>query len=178
MTLALNHLAYFLLTNLLLDMVRASAPARIINVASEAHRGITLKFDDLQGRGKHSGLHAYGASKLGNLLFTFELARRLQGTGVTVNALHPGFVNTNIFANNGWLGWVVERLAGVMALSPEDGARTTLHLATSPEVSAVTGRYFIKERPASPSAASQDPEAARRLWEISAQLTGLQEAGA
>src|SRR5690606_8303481 len=105
-------------TNLLLDRLKAGAPSRVVVVSSDAHRGVTLDFDDLEGRRGHRGLRAYSRSKLANLLFTDELARRLEGTGVMANALHPGFVATNIFAGNGPLGWVVRRIAGAMALSP------------------------------------------------------------
>jgi retinol dehydrogenase 12 len=175
MTLALNHLTYFFLTSLLLDLIKASAPARIINVSSEAHRGMTLDFDDLQARQRYRGFQVYSRSKLANLLFTSELARRMEGTGVSVNALHPGFVATNIFSGNGWFGWWVRRIASVVALSPEEGAKTTIYLATSPEVEGVSGKYFVKELAVQPSPASLDQEAARRLWEISEQMTRLRE---
>ncbi|HEV3162544.1 MAG TPA: SDR family oxidoreductase [Isosphaeraceae bacterium] len=173
LTLALNHLAYFLLTNLLLERLKASAPARIVNVSSEAHRGVTLDFDNLQAQGRYGGFRVYSQSKLANLLFTFELARRLEGTGVTVNALHPGFVATNIFAGNGLLGWSVRRIASLIAMSPEQGAKTSIYLAASPEVEGVTGQYFAKQKRVAPSPASLDEAAARRLWEVSEQLTGL-----
>ena len=166
MTFALNHLAYFLLTNLLLDTIKASAPARIINVSSEAHRGMTLNFDDLQQQNQYRGFRVYSKSKLANLLFTFELARRIEGTGVTVNALHPGFVASNIFAGNGWVGWTVRRIASVVAMSPEAGALTSIYLATASELEAVTGQYFVKQRP-STERASLDPQAAQRLWKAS-----------
>jgi retinol dehydrogenase 12 len=170
LTFALNHMAYFLLTELLLDLTKSSAPARIINVSSEAHRGMTLDWEDLQARRSYRGFRVYSQSKLANLLFTFELARRLAGTGVTVNAMHPGFVASNIFAGNGWKGWAVRRIASLFALSPEAGARTVVYLATSPDVAGVTGQYFVKERPVQSSAASHDEEASRRLWEVSKEL--------
>jgi retinol dehydrogenase 12 len=177
MTFALNHLGYFLLTNLMLDVLKSSAPARIVNVASRSHVGATINFDDLQGRQHYGGMQAYGQSKLANLLFTYELARRLaaEGTmGVTVNALHPGFVATNIGAGNGgWLGGVVKRVINVGAISPERGAQTSIYLATSPEVKGVTGKYFVECKPVQSSAASYDQATARRLWEVSAQMTGL-----
>jgi retinol dehydrogenase-12 len=173
MTFALNHLASFLLTHLLLDVLTACTPARVVNVASSAHAGVTLDFDDLQGRRGYRGFRAYRRSKLANLLFTFELARRLEGTGVTVNALHPGFVATNIFAGNGPAGWLMRQSAGLVAIGPEKGARTTILLATAPEVEGLTGRYFVKGRPVSPSPASRDQDAAGRLWQMSEALTGL-----
>jgi len=174
MTLALNHLSYFLLTNLLLPLITSSAPARIINVASDAHKGASIHFDDLHFRRRYSGWRAYQQSKLANILFTYELARRLEGTGVTVNSLHPGFVRTGFFRQmKGWRGWVIRRSADLFAISPEQGARTTISLATSPEVAGVTGRYFVKEQPAASSAASQDQAVAQRLWRVSEELTGM-----
>ena len=174
LTFALNHLAYFSLTNRLLDLLKASAPSRVVNVASDAHRYAgKIDFDDLEGRRRYGGLHAYAQSKLANLLFTFELARRLEGTPVTVNALHPGFVSTNIFAGNGVPGWLMRRGAALIAISPEQGAQTSIYLASSPEVAHVSGRYFYRQRPIPSSAASQNQEAARTLWERSAAMTGL-----
>lgn len=175
MTFALNHLAYFLLTNLLLDRLTASAPARIINVSSMAHYGSRLNFDDLQNSQSYNGWRAYGQSKLANLYFTYELARRLEGTGVTVNALHPGFVASNFGRSNGGLFIPLFWLAQIAAISPEQGAKTSIYLASSPEVSGVTGKYFDKCRPVASSKVSYDAAAARRLWEISAEMTGLLE---
>lgn len=173
MTLALNHLSYFILTNELLDLLRSSAPARIINVASDAHKGASIEFDDLQGRRRYGGWRAYQRSKLANILFTAELARRLEGTGVTVNTLHPGFVRTRFFQDfTGWIGFLMKLGASMVAITPEDGARTTIHLATSPEVEGVTGQYFVKSRPARSSPQSQDRAAAERLWRVSEELTG------
>jgi NAD(P)-dependent dehydrogenase (short-subunit alcohol dehydrogenase family) len=173
MTFALNHLNYFLLTNLLLDTIKASAPARIVNVSSNSHYEASINFDDLEGKRRYWWNTAYGQSKLANVLFTYELARRLEGSNVTTNALHPGFVATNIGKNNGALArlflWFVHRTA----LSPEEGARTSIYLATSPEVAQVTGKYFVKERPVESDPASNDLNTARRLWEISAEMTGL-----
>lgn len=165
MTFALNHLAYFLLTNLLLDVIIASAPARIINVASDAHQGSTIQFDDLGHRQQYSGWATYGASKLANILFTFELARRLEGTGVTANAVHPGFVATNF-----------QRAAGLNMrgqLTPEQGADTQLWLATSDEVEGVTGRYFVQRRDTRAASAAYDQDVSRRLWDVSAAMVGL-----
>src|SRR5262245_41524469 len=156
MSFAVNHLAYFLLTHLLLDLLRASGPARIVNVASGAHRKATLDFDDLQGERRYNGWRAYCRSKLANLLFTYELARRLEGTGVTANALHPGWVATGFAGNNGWRGRLWQRVARWFAISPEEGARTVLYLATSPEVEAESGRYFVRERAVLSSPASYD----------------------
>lgn len=173
MTFALNHLAYFLLTNLLLDRLTASAPARIINVSSGAHRRAVLDFDDLIGQRRYSGWKAYCRSKLANLLFTYELARRLEGTGVTANALHPGFVATNFAAHTGWKGSLIYLMARLFAISPEKGARTIVYLASSPEVTSVNGRYFVREQAVPSSPASYDEAAARRLWEVSAVMTGM-----
>lgn len=170
-TFAVNHLAPFLLTNLLLPLLRAAPSARIVNVASGAHRGVSIPFDDLEGRGRYSGWRAYQRSKLANILFTRELARRLTGEPITVNALHPGYVKTQIFRDPTWKGRVMRAFADVFALTPERGAATTLYLATSPEVSGVTGEYFACCKPARSSQASRDDEAARRLWEISATMT-------
>jgi len=174
MTFALNHLGYFLLTHLLLDALQASAPARIINVSSDAHRGAKIDFDDLQAERGYAGFRVYGISKLANVLFTYELARRLEGTGVTANALHPGFVATNFGRNN---GFVVDKLFGLLgrffAKSPQEGAETSIYLAASPAVAGVTGQYFVDKKAVKSSPASYDADAARRLWEISEELVGL-----
>ena len=176
MTFALNHLNYFLLTNLLLDTIKASAPARIVNVSSAAHQNASINFDDLQGKKKYSGWQAYGQSKLANILFTHELARRLEGTGVTVNALHPGMVATNFGANNGGvLGNLVRQFMNLFSISVEEGAQTSIYLASSPEVEDVTGKYFVKKKAVSSSSASYDESAAKRLWEISEEMTGIRE---
>ncbi len=177
MTFAVNHLAYFLLTELLLDLLQASAPSRIVNVASRAHSGAVLPFDDLMGRRRYDGWRAYKQSKLANLLFAYELARRLEGTGVTANALHPGWVSTGFAANNGWLGGLLRTAAGLFALSPEQGAQTIVYLATSPEVAGVSGRYFVREKQAPSSSASRDEVAAKRLWQVSRELIGLSSVG-
>jgi len=173
MTLALNHLAYFLLTNLLLPQINQGHPARIINVGSDAHQGSSINFDDIEGKRRYSAWRAYKQSKLANLLCTYELARRLEGTGVTVNALHPGFVRTNIFRHPTWRAWLVRRVADLVALSPERGARTSVYLASSPDVASTSGRYFVKEKPAASSPQSQDRAAASRLWELSREMTGI-----
>jgi retinol dehydrogenase-12 len=171
MTFALNHLGYFLLTNLLLDVLKASAPARIVNVSSLAHRRAKLDFDDLQGKRRYFAFRAYSASKLANLLFTFELARRLQGTGVTVNALHPGLVASRFAVKNGWIGGLLRGLIHCFGISPEAGAQTSIYLASSLEVEGVTGKYFQKMKVVESSPASRDEDAARRLWDISELLT-------
>lgn len=167
-TFALNHLSYFLLTNLLLDRLKAGAPARIVNVSSNAHERGKLDFDDLQGA---SGFGAYARSKLANVMFTYELARRLEGTGVTANVLHPGLVATNFGTNNGLVGRLLRPLFDRRAISPEEGARTSIYLASSPEVEGVTGRYFVKETETRSAPRSYDERAQARLWEASAELT-------
>ncbi|MCC6192497.1 MAG: SDR family oxidoreductase [Anaerolineales bacterium] len=172
MTFALNHLAYFLLTNLLLDMLKASAPARIINVSSDAHANGKIEFDNLQGERDFSGLGPYGNSKLANILFTLELARRLDGTGVTANALHPGLTSTGFGKNNpGWLMTIMGAIIPLIARAPEKGAQTSVYLASSPEVAGVTGKYFVDSKVARPAARAADGAVARQLWDVSADLT-------
>lgn len=174
MTFALNHLAPFLLTNLLLDTLRASVPARIVTVASAAHNGATIPFDDLQQvRSRSAGFRVYGETKLANILFTYELARRLANSGVTANALHPGFVGSHFARNNGLGMNIAMTLARPFAISVAKGARTPIYLASSPDVASVTGQYFIDCKPARSSKASYDEAAQERLWRISEQLTGL-----
>jgi NAD(P)-dependent dehydrogenase (short-subunit alcohol dehydrogenase family) len=173
-TFAVNHLAYFLLTQLLLDRIVASAPARIVNVASDAHQSATLDFDDLNAEKSYRAMARYGSSKLANILFTRELARRLDGTGVTANCLHPGFVATGIATNNGLLGRVVMQLARLVARTPEKGAETSVYLCTSDDVAGVSGRYFVDCAPKEPAEAAQSDADAARLWEVSEELTGLQ----
>lgn len=173
LTLALNHLAYFLLTHLLLDVLKASAPARIVNVSSDAHRGQKLNFDDLEAKKGYVGWKQYGRSKLMNILFTRQLARRLEGSRVTANALHPGFVATDFGFSNGGIWKPVFRLAQLGAISPEDGAKTGIHLASSPQVAGVSGKYFTRSRAVDPSPQAQDDVVAQKLWEISLKLTGL-----
>ncbi|MHB8476801.1 MAG: SDR family oxidoreductase [Steroidobacteraceae bacterium] len=171
---ALNHMAYFVLTLGLRDRLFASSPARVVNTASEAHRGRTLNFDDLQSTGGYSGYKVYGRSKLCNILFTRELSRRWSGKGVTVNCLHPGFVATRFGdGSGGFLSWGV-RLAKIFAISPEKGAETIVHLASSPDVAGVTGEYFHQCRPATPTRAARDDAVAQRLWMESAKLAGIE----
>ena len=168
-----NHLAYFLLTNLLLDTLKKSAPARIINVSSNAHEGQVLDFEDLECQQNYQFMRAYGRSKLANILFTYEMDRRLQGSGVTANALHPGFVSTNMGANNGWLVKVFLPLTRIWAISVDEGAETSIYLASSPEVEAVSGKYFYKKQAVPSSRYSYDQAVAERLWQVSSELSGL-----
>ncbi len=170
MTFAVNHLAYFLLTELLLDRLRTSAPARVVNVASDAHRKATLDFSNLQGEHGYNGWRQYCRTKLMNVLFTYELARRLAGTGVTANAVHPGWVATNFGGNNGWRGRLWHLVTRSFALSPTEGARTVIELAAAPELEGVSGRYFVRQRAVDSSAASHDQAAADRLWQVSHDL--------
>ena len=173
-TFALNHLNYFLVTNLLLDLIKESAPARIVNVSSESHRGNRLHFDDLEfERRPYWGLNAYGESKLANLLFTYELDRRLGQDDVTVNALHPGFVNTHIGKQYPLLRPIMNILHALFAKSPEEGAETVIYLASSPDVAGVSGKYFIDREPIRSSSASYETGDARRLWEVSESMIGL-----
>jgi len=172
-TFALNHMAYFMLSCMLRDRLVESAPARIVNVASEAHRGATLDFDDLQGERSYRSWTAYGRSKLCNILFTRELAGRLAATGVTVNCLHPGFVASRFGDESGGPVPIATAIGKrLFAISPERGALTSIYLASSPEVAGTTGLYFDKCAPAQPSAAAQDDAAARRLWQESARIAG------
>jgi len=173
MTFAGNHLAPFLLTNLLLDMSKRSAPARIINVSSNSHEGQVIDFDDLQCQHNYQFMRAYGKSKLANILFTYELDRRLAGSGVTVNALHPGFVGTNMGANNGWLVKLFLPITRLWAISVDEGAETSVYLASSTEVEGVSGEYFYQKQSVPSSQFSHDVEAAKQLWQVSAEMTGL-----
>jgi NAD(P)-dependent dehydrogenase (short-subunit alcohol dehydrogenase family) len=172
-TFALNHMAYFALTCALADRLRAAAPARIVSTASDAHHGARLDFDDLQFARGYDGLMAYRRSKLANILFTRELARRLAGSGVTANCLHPGFVATRFGDQGG--GWrsLGLRAAKLFAISPEKGAETIIHLATSPAVATTSGGYFYKCQPATPTTEAQDDAAAARLWAESAKIGQL-----
>ncbi len=173
-TFAVNHLAPFLLTDLLLGRLQASAPARVVTVSSGAQAMGRIDLDDLQGERSYSGQRAYNQSKLANVLFTYELARRLEGSGVTANALHPGVVRTN-FGRDDAKGWMRLLLPVVRPFlkSPERGAATSVYLASSPEVEGVTGRYFVNRQAKDSSPASRDTALAARLWGVSAQLTGV-----
>lgn len=177
MTFALNHLSCFFLVNLLLEPLKKSENARIINVSSSAHGSSHgIDFDDLQSRKEYDGKKAYAQSKLANILFTYELARRLNETGITVNALHPGAVITNFSRNNGLISWTTHVVAHLLArnlVGPVEGAKTSIYLATSPEVKGVTGKYFVNQKEARSSKASYNKEAAMRLWQVSLELSGL-----
>jgi len=180
-TFATNHLGPFLLTNLLLDRIRSSSPARIVNVASTAHRTARkgIPFHDLQSEKRYTGMRVYGQSKLANILFTLELARRLEGTGVTANSLHPGTVRTGYGADGdvrGLLAFGI-RVSAPFFLSPAKGARTSIYLASAPELEGVSGEYFVKCTPRRPKPWARDPDAARRLWRVSEELVGLSPAG-
>jgi retinol dehydrogenase 12 len=175
MTFALNHMAYFMLTEALSETLVASAPARVVSTSSAAHQGMRLDFSDLQGARRYNGWQAYGRSKLANILFTRELARRLAGTGVTANCFHPGFVATRFGeASGGWTSRLIP-FARVFAIRPEQGADTLITLASSPEVANVTGAYFVKRKAAEPSRAARDDSAAKRLWEASEALASRAE---
>jgi len=171
MTFAVNHLSYFLLTNLLLDRLKAAPAARIVNVSSMAHMTHRLDFKDLQMEKSYTGWTAYGRSKLCNIYFTYELARRLKGTPISVNSLHPGFVATNFGRReNGVMGSVFGLLQ-LAAKSPQEGARTTIYLAASRAVEGATGGYYIDQKLARSSDISYDEGIARKLWSASEKLT-------
>ncbi|MCU1523796.1 MAG: short-chain dehydrogenase [Microbacteriaceae bacterium] len=172
-TFALNHLAGFLLTDLLLDRLEASAPARIVTVSSDAQRMGRLNFDDLQGERNYSGQQAYNQSKLANVVFTYELARRLEGTGVTATTLHPGVVRTSFAAEDSSRLWkVLIPLLRPFMKTPERGAVTSIYLAASPEIEGVTGRYFVNRQPRTSNKLSYDTAVAARLWQVSSDLVG------
>ncbi len=172
-TWALNHLAYFLLTQLLHEPLAAGAPARVVSVSSDAHRGGRIHWDDPELRHGYSGWRAYGQSKLANVLFARELAHRLQGTGVTSNAVHPGFVASNFGRNNGLLGRVAMALASPFGRSPERGAETVLWLAAHPDAGSLSGQYLADLRVRKPSAEARSGAAAARLWSLTEQMCGL-----
>ncbi|MCY4499639.1 MAG: SDR family oxidoreductase [Rhodospirillaceae bacterium] len=173
MTFALNHLGYFLLTGLLLERLHANGGGRIVNVASEAHRGAQMDLEDPQGTRRYRGWRAYQRSKLANVLFTYRLAALLAGTPVTANCLHPGFVASRFGHNNGCpFVAALKVMMRLSAIDMEAGARTSVHLATSADVAGVSGRYFDECREAASSLASHDEDAGRRLWEMSETLTG------
>jgi NAD(P)-dependent dehydrogenase (short-subunit alcohol dehydrogenase family) len=173
MTFATNHLSYFVVTNLLLPVLKSTPGARIVSTASDAHKGAQLDFTDLQMSRGYTAFGMYGRSKLMNILFNRELSRRLAGTGVTANCLHPGFVKTRFGDESG--GWtsLAVKIAKRFALSPQEGAKTLIYLASSPEVDAVSGEYFYQCKPATPSPEAQNDADARRLWDATAQLTGV-----
>ena len=169
MQLAVNHLAPFLLTNLLLPLMKDSRPTRIINVSSGVHYGETIDFADLQSKRSYDSNKVYGMTKLANILFTTQLATMLDGSGVTANSLHPGVIDTKLYQNFMGMGWP----GAADDLELERGAATSLYLAASPEVATMQGKYFAQQKERQPSAASQDVETARRLWKLSAELVGL-----
>jgi NAD(P)-dependent dehydrogenase (short-subunit alcohol dehydrogenase family) len=175
MTFAVNHLAPFLLTNLLLDVLKANAPARIVNVSSSAHEAGYIKMDDLQTKKHYRPMRVYGQSKLALMLFTYELARRLEGTGVTANCLHPGFAATNIGQSGlGLVGRAVAKfIVSRLGISPEEGAKTSIYLASSPDVEGVTGKYFVQSIPQRSVPISYDESLQQQLWEESARLVNL-----
>jgi NAD(P)-dependent dehydrogenase (short-subunit alcohol dehydrogenase family) len=173
LTFAVNHLAPFLLTNLLFDTLKASAPARVVTVASALHAQGSMNFEDLNYRQGWGPMKSYSRSKLANVMFAYELARRTAGTGLTSNALHPGLVGSHLGDNNKGLFGIGFRLVKLFALSPEDGAKTSVHLASAPDVANDTGKYFGKSRVWASSEASHDETAWRRLWDVSAEMVGL-----
>ena len=175
MTFALNHMSYFVVTNGLRERLVSTRGARVVNTASDAHEGAKLDFNDLQSANGYRGFKVYGRSKLCNILFTRELARRLQGTGVTANSLHPGFVNTRFGNESGGMLSVGVRIAKNFAISVEKGAETMVYLASSNEVANVNGAYFYKCKVATPSKEAQDDQSAARLWKESARLAGVAE---
>lgn len=170
-TLGVNHLAHFLLTNLLLDLLKSSAPSRIVVTSSSAQDLGHIDFDDLMAERKYKFLKVYGQSKLANALFTFELARRLQGMGVTANCFHPGAIRSGFVKGMGGVAKVLSPLVGIFEHSPKKGAETQIYLASSPEVEGVTGKYFVKKKVKQSSAESMNEEAAKRLWKVSEELT-------
>ncbi len=176
-TFGTNHLGPFLFTNLLLDRIRASAPGRIVNVASTAHSAarMGIPFDDLQSEHRYRPMRVYGQSKLANMLFTSELARRLEGSGITANSLHPGTVRTGYGADGDARGLLAVgiKIASPFFLSPAKGARTSVYLASSPEVEGVSGQYFVKCKPKRPRKQALDAEAAAHLWQVSEEMVGL-----
>jgi retinol dehydrogenase-14 len=173
-TLALNHLAPFLLTMLLLDRLKASAPARIVTVASGAHTAGRIDFDDLQGDRQYSGQSAYNSSKLANVMFTYELARRLHGSGVTATVLHPGVVRTAFGAEDQAAFFtMLSPLIRPFLKSTAQGAATSIYLASSVQVEGLTGQYFVNSKPTKSSASSYETAAARHLWQVSTDLVGL-----
>jgi NAD(P)-dependent dehydrogenase (short-subunit alcohol dehydrogenase family) len=172
-TFAVNHLAYFMLTLLVRDGLRAAPSARIVNVASDAHRWGRLDFDDLGNARRYRAMRVYGQSKLCNILFTYELARRLAGTGITANCLHPGAVATRLGQNNGRIATALTKVLAPFFRSPEGGADTAVYLATSPDVATTTGAYFANRRPLRSAAVTYDEEVRRRLWDVSESLTGV-----
>jgi len=174
LTFATNHMSYFVLTQGLRKSLLAAAPSRVVSTSSDAHKGARLDFNDLQSANKYRGFGVYGRSKLCNILFTSELARQWADTGITANCLHPGFVATRFGdRSGGFLSYMV-RAAKIVAISPEKGAETIVYLASSDDVANVSGKYFYKCRPATPTKEGRDEEAAKRLWRETAKLVGME----
>ena len=178
MTFAVNHAAYFLLTDLLLPTLKASVPSRVVNVASDAHKGMSLDFGDLMSERRFGAIPVYGRSKLANILFTYELSRRLQGTGVTANCLHPGVIASGFGKNDKGLFALGAKLAAPFLMSPEKGAQTSVWAASAPELQGVTGKYFKKQKAIPSSRASYDEAAQKKLWEITEGLVAKAKAAA
>ena len=170
MTFALNHMSYFLLTNKLMELLKYSAPARIVNVSSDAHYGVDIEFENLNGEQEYKAWKAYQKSKLANVLFTYELLKKVPGN-ITVNCLHPGFVATNFGHNNGWFfGPVLKIAQRISAIDPEEGAKTSIFLCSAPEVKGVSGKYFYKCQPKTSSRESRNMDTGKRLWQISSDI--------
>ena len=170
MTFALNHMSYFLLTNKLMELLKYSAPARIVNVSSDAHYGVNIEFENLNGEQKYKAWKAYQKSKLANVLFTYELLKKVPGN-ITVNCLHPGFVATNFGHNNGgFFGPVLKIAQRISAIDPEEGAKTSIFLCSAPEVKGVSGKYFYKCQPKTSSRESRNMDTGKRLWQISSDI--------
>ena len=174
-TFEVDYLSHFLLTGLLIDLLKASAPSRLVEVSSVAHYNGHMNFDDLQGEKGYGGWRAYSQAKLAQVLFTYELARRLKGTGVTANCLHPGAVATNIWSRPLGRAGFIMKLLRLFMMGPEGGAKTPIYLASSPDVEGVSGKYFTNKKEKESSKESNDEQVARRLWLVSEELTGLPE---
>jgi NAD(P)-dependent dehydrogenase (short-subunit alcohol dehydrogenase family) len=172
MTFALNHLAYFLLTNFLLDILKASAPSRIVNTSSGSHLGGKINFKDVNLSRGYFFQRAYAQSKLANVMFTYELASHLDGSGVTVNAFHPGFVKTNMGAHYNWLVRMLKPLIFRTGIPVEEGAETLVYLASSPQVAGVSGKYFYRMKPRETNPLARDKEDQKRLWAFSEKMVG------
>jgi NAD(P)-dependent dehydrogenase (short-subunit alcohol dehydrogenase family) len=174
MTFALNHLSYFLLTGLLLDLLDASSAARIINVSSIAHKSVKeINFENINFKGKFGAIPVYSHSKLANILFTYELADRVADKDITVNTLHPGFVDSELYRDYGFLTPIITFFARIFGKSSREGAQTSIYLASSPGVKGVSGTYFVNEQPQDSSTVSHDKEMAKRLWQRSEEMTGF-----
>ena len=170
MTFALNHMSYFLLTNKLMELLKYSAPARIVNVSSDAHYGVDMEFENLNGEQEYKAWKAYQKSKLANVLFTYELLKKVPGN-ITVNCLHPGFVATNFGHNNGgFFGPVLKIAQRISAIDPEEGAKTSIFLCSAPEIKGASGKYFYKCQPKTSSQESRNMDTGKRLWQISSDI--------